>query len=209
MKVVIGVPYRDLVHATFAQCLAGLVGYSVARGVQVQCVFTDGTLIAPQREDIAQQAIHMGADYIMWIDSDMAFPVDALVHLLAHKADIVATNYCTRREPCYTVAFRGEFSDNVYTEESSTGLEEVDSCGMGFMLTRVDVFKKLDLPWFEINYNRETKATTGEDIFFCRKARAAGYQILIDHDLSKEIGHLGIFEFRHGHANAWRSQIKD
>lgn len=201
----IGVPYRDLVHATFAQCLAGLVGYSVARGVAVQCVFTDGTLIAPQREDIAQQAIEMGADYIMWIDSDMTFPVDTLLELLSRKQDIVAANYCTRREPCFTTSFRESFLDNVYTEDDSTGLDEVSSCGMGMMLTKTDVFKKLDLPWFEVKYDRETRETTGEDVFFCRRARATGFKVMIDHDVSKEIGHLGTFEFRHAHANVWRT----
>lgn len=145
----------------------------------------------------------------MWIDSDMIFPVDTLLKLLARKQDIVAANYSTRREPCYTTAFRGSFQDNIYTEDTSTGLEEAQSCGMGMMLTKIDVFKKLDLPWFEIKYDRKTKTTTGEDIYFCRKAKGAGYKVWVDHDLSKEIGHLGTFEFRHGHANAWRNHIKD
>jgi hypothetical protein len=32
------------------------------------------------------------------------------------------------------------------------------------------------------------------------KAREAGFDVLIDHDLSKEIKHIGCFEFRHEHA---------
>jgi hypothetical protein len=39
----------------------------------------------------------------------------------------------------------------------------------------------------------------GEDVFFCQKAAAAGFKIWIDHDVSKEIGHIGTFEFKHDH----------
>jgi len=31
------------------------------------------------------------------------------------------------------------------------------------------------------------------------KAKEIGYKIYIDHDVSREIGHIGTFEFRHEH----------
>jgi len=43
------------------------------------------------------------------------------------------------------------------------------------------------------------ESTGLQDVFFCNKARAAGFKIWIDHDVSKEIGHVGTFEFKHDH----------
>ena len=38
-----------------------------------------------------------------------------------------------------------------------------------------------------------------EDVTFCNKVRAAGNQIWIDHDLSREIRHVGSVAFGHEH----------
>jgi hypothetical protein len=203
VKVAIAVAAKDTVHTVFAQCLAGLVGYSTARGTPVQVLFSGGTLIAPQRADLAAEAVNLGADAILWLDSDMVFPVDALEKLIEHGKDIVACNYSTRREPLSMTAFL-EGNETLWIEDDSTGLAEVVSCGMGVMLTSAKVFTSMTDPWFDVKYNEDTKDWQGEDIYFCAKARKVGFDIYVDQDLSKEIGHLGTFEFRHGHANAWR-----
>ena len=41
----------------------------------------------------------MSADEILWVDTDMQFPEDALLRLLAHDKDIVGCNYRTRTPP--------------------------------------------------------------------------------------------------------------
>ena len=37
-------------------------------------------------------------------------------------------------------------------------------------------------------------------MYFCRLLQKAGVPIYVDHDLSKECGHLGSFDFRLDHA---------
>ena len=71
---------------------------------------------------------------------------------MAHDKDIVACNYATRRLPVKTVAF-SDFAELkcVYSGDK-TGLEEVDAVGMGAMLIKTEIFKKLPLPWFSISY---------------------------------------------------------
>ena len=69
------------------------------------------------------------------------------------------------------------------------------------MLIRLDIFATMNMPYFMIGYSPNSQQFTGEDIFFCRKARATGFDVLIDHDLSRELGHVGELEFRHEHAN--------
>jgi hypothetical protein len=87
----------------------------------------------------------------------------------------------------------------VYTMPESTGLQEVGSVGMGVMLIKANVFAALSEPWFETPWRHDKRGYIGEDVFFCKKAREAGFKIWIDHDVSKEIGHIGMFEFKHDH----------
>jgi hypothetical protein len=53
----------------------------------------------------------------------------------------------------------------------------------------------MELPWFDLTYLPEKGIFRGEDYAFCEKAKAAGYSLHIDHDISKEVMHVGSFEF--------------
>lgn len=195
-----------MVHTSFAYDLSRMMAswsaQNVPNGDQLMIFTSKGTLIVNQRADLARNAINAGADYILWLDTDMRFPKDTLTRLLAHKKPIVAANYATRRLPVDTVAFQlGE--DNVWstlhTKPESTGLEKVTAVGMGVMLTDTKVYREMEAPWFSITYHPNTHEYSGEDIYFCYKANSLGYDILIDHDLSKEVKHVGDFEFGHEH----------
>jgi hypothetical protein len=140
--------------------------------------------------------------HILFIDSDMRFPQDMIGRLLKHDLDIVATNCARRRMPTGPTAQlykeNGE-RELVWTMPESTGLQEVGSVGMGVMLIKANVFKALAEPWFETPWRHDKRGYIGEDVYFCQKAAAAGFKIWIDHDVSKEIGHIGTFEFKHDH----------
>ena len=60
---------------------------------------------------------------------------------------------------------------------------------------RTDIVDGLPRPWFTHGLNAEG-GDIGEDIMFCRALRAAGHQIFIDHDVSKEVGHVGTYTYR-------------
>lgn len=207
MKLAICLPCRDMVHTGFAYDLARLCAYfgarEVAKGGALHIFTSKGTLIASQREELAEQALMAGCDHILWLDSDMRFPKDIVERLAAHKKTIVACNYATRRLPVKTVAFDVVESEwaCVYTGEKDTGLREVAAVGMGCMLVDCDVYKKLAKPWHLIGYSQKTNDYSGEDIFFCKQAGHAGHKIYIDQDASKEVKHIGEFEFSHDHAN--------
>jgi hypothetical protein len=65
------------------------------------------------------------------------------------------------------------------------------------------MLKALPQPWFAEVYNVETGNTVGEDVYFCNLARAAGHKVYIDHDISKDVVHMGGFEFRHQIMEGW------
>jgi len=201
VKVAIGFPSREMVHASFALDLATLMGNAVASGHEMGIFNCEGTLICDQRTTLAKKAVDSGADYVLWLDSDMRFPKDALTRLLAHGKDIVGANYVTRALPVSPTA--RNFTDGqwwkVPTYNHSTGLEEVTAAGMGLMLTSTKVFKKMPAPWFHIGYATANEMYTGEDVYFGIHAAKEGFKVFIDHDLSKEVRHTGSIEFMHDH----------
>lgn len=202
-NIAICVPARDEVSTGFAHDLAIMSArfYGNAQaGTSFNVNFVAGTLIADQRQKLVMMAIKQGADYILFLDSDMRFPSYLLERMLAHDKDIVACNYATRRLPVKTVAF-SDFAELkcIYSLDKN-GLEEVDAVGMGAMLIKTEIFKKLPLPWFSISYLPSGNMYIGEDIYFCKLAQANGMKVYVDHDLSKDVRHIGVMEFTHDHA---------
>lgn len=196
-------PARDMVHTMFTYDLVNMVCYHTLNTPDaVSLKISEGTLIANQRAELTLDAMREGCSHILFIDSDMRFPQDMISRLLAHDLDIVATNCARRRIPTGPTAQvykpDGE-RELVWSMPESTGLQEVHSVGMGVMMIKSSVFKALGEPWYETPWRQDKRGYIGEDVFFCRKAREAGLKIWIDHDISKEIGHIGMFEFKHDH----------
>lgn len=206
-NIAICVPARDEVSTGFAHDLAIMSARfygNAPSGTLFNVNFVAGTLIADQRQKLVMMAIKQGADYILFLDSDMRFPSYLLERMLAHDQDIVACNYATRRLPVKTVAF-SDFAELkcIYSLDKN-GLEEVDAIGMGAMLIKTEIFKKLPLPWFSISYLPSGNMYIGEDIYFCKLAQANGMKVYVDHDLSKDVRHIGVMEFTHDHAEIGR-----
>ncbi len=206
-------PARDMVHTMFTYDLVNMVAYhTINTNDAVSLKISQGTLIANQRAELSLDAMREDCSHVLFIDSDMRFPQDMIGRLLKHDLDIVATNCARRRMPTGpTAQIYKENGDRelVWTMPESTGLQEIGSVGMGVMLIKKRVFAKLSEPWFETPWRHDKRGYIGEDVFFCNKARDAGFKIWIDHDVSKEIGHIGTFEFKHDHTWVMREIEKE
>lgn len=152
--------------------------------------FTMDTSILPySRTEIARGALEWGAEYLLWIDADQTFPHDTLIRLLSCGKDVVAA-IIPRRNPPHipNASIAGELVS------IGTGLQEVGRVGLGVCLVRKAVFARLELPYFRIGLNGS--GFVGEDAVFCDAAKAAGFRIWVDHDLSRQVGHLTEHELR-------------
>jgi hypothetical protein len=196
MRLAIGGPTRDQVPAAFAVDVAQLYAYTRERGPwgpNVTVGFIASTYIHVGREFFLEASLKQGATHVLWLDTDMSVPRETAVLLSLHDQPIVACNYVVRQASGLFTAFRDE--QRIPTHADSTGLEAVEYCGMGVMLMRTDVASNLMRPWFRHGIN-EHGGDIGEDVGFCRALTAAGHLIYIDHDLSKEIGHIGQYTYR-------------
>lgn len=196
IKLAILVPTRDMVHSHFAYSLAQLVKTTSEVGIDTYLYFDSSTILLNQREKLIDEAIKMEADYVLWLDSDMMFPSNVVLKLLAHNKDIVACNYMKRSLPMKTVAYTDLNDwDSWVPMEPQEELVKVKGIGMGCILMKTDVFKKLEKPYFEFRFKEDTKDWFGEDFILQDKIQKVGYEIFVDTMLSMEIKHVGIYAF--------------
>lgn len=195
-RLVIGGPTRDTVPASFVLDVVELYEKTRADGPwsSVTVGFIESTYVHVGREQFLAAAIEKcQASHVLWLDTDMRFPPDTAIRLARHNQPVVACNCVMRdRRLIFTAQRDGE---RVATRPASSGLQPVDTVGLAVMLMRTDIVKDLPRPWFGHGLN-DTGGDIGEDVMFCRTLREAGHQILIDHDLSKEIGHIGQHTYR-------------
>lgn len=209
-RIAICVPTRDLCAAEFAKCLADMVGQFCTRYVgsgqaELTTIVDLGTLLPDMRNALTKEAIRQEATHILWLDSDMTFPADTLERLYQRDLPVVGAGYSQRKSPARPVAATNGVW--LYTEEDSTGVEPVDYIGQGVLLVQTDVYKHLAEPWHQLGWHAEKNRVIGEDVYFCRQAAAIGAVPHIDHDLTKEIGHIGYRTFTYKDALADRPAL--
>jgi hypothetical protein len=209
IRVAIAIPAGDSVKTGFAFDLANLVGSTTATRTDIMLrLFTvSSSVLISSREKLVLTALREDCTHILFLDSDMRFPRNALLQLLARNEYIVGANYATRAYPVQPVTFRDDEdpTQRVHTEPDSTGLEEVASTGFGCILIDLDVFRAMSRPWFTFEWDVKSRHVVGEDVGFARKAREElGAKVFIDHDLSQHVKHIGSWEFSLEHARELR-----
>jgi hypothetical protein len=194
MRLVIGGPTLGMVPASFAIDLAQLYTKTYNAGLwwSVTMGFVQATYVHVGREAVLLGAIARQATHVLFLDTDMTFPAETALRLLAHDKPLVAAN-CVMRDPrrIFTAQRDGQ---RIPTDPASRGLERVDRVGMAVALLRTDLVAAMDRPWFAHGWAADEDI--GEDVRFCDALRDAGHQIFIDHDLSQEVGHIGQYTYR-------------
>lgn len=195
-KLAVLIPCRDTLHSAHALSLAEMVKFNTMNDLDTHVFMDASTILLTQRERLATEAVNIGADYMLWIDSDIAFPSTTAMRLLAHNEPVVAANYVRRQFPCKGVAYEtiGDW-ENPLPFEVYDDLVEVEGIGMGCMLIKTSIFEEMSKPWFEFQWTPASNDFLGEDMYLCQKIAAAGYSIKVDTQLSQDLRHLGTYGF--------------
>lgn len=144
--------------------------------------------------------------HLLFLDTDVAVPDDMLDRMLAHRVPIVCApvptlirRYGPPDEPRgATVSTNIMVFDDpqlrgsiVEPESPGTGYRRVDpddfpdgpfttdATGLGACLIHRSVFESIERPWCAF-VGQMGDGCIGEDIYFFRKARAAGFQVVVD-----------------------------
>lgn len=193
-RVMIGTPAQDTCHASYVRSIVRCIAYSIANGQPVTHEIVQYSILPLSRQLLAQLAIESGATHLLFVDSDMEFPHDLVVRLVQHHQPVVAINCMARRKP-YNLTARDESGREIMTTPESSGIEKVARVGTGILLVHLDVFRAIPMPWFTYEWLPEKASYRGEDYCFCDRVREAGFEIYVDHDLSKEVSHVGSFQY--------------
>ena len=183
--------YPEMISSMFKLFLENPGGHTF-----VPHPMSDESLISRARSKLASFFLDTDCDFLLSIDADMEFPVDAVDRLVRHDKDIVAAPYPVKTTPTrWAVAFNG--AAPTYVE----GLLPVRYVSTGFSLVKRRVVEALctpDLRYYEAEEARHHYAIylpllheseTGsrlylsEDYAFCQRAKDKGYEIFCDFDI--------------------------
>lgn len=150
LRVAVAIPSFDTWKADTSMALIGLGTYTMTQGIALAFMNEKSSMVSKARNSLAEKAMQFGADYLLFVDSDLVFPADALCRLLAHGKDIVGATYNKRVPPYETLGhFLGPARDL-----SAGGVVEADYMPGGFLLIKTSVLKALPQPWFFETYYR-------------------------------------------------------
>lgn len=201
MRVAICIPARGQMEVTTAFDLTMMAAYMAGKkNIDLNVYTSQGTLIFDQRNSLVRTAVEEKCDYILFIDADMRFPKTTLERLLAHKKDIIGVNATTRMMPPKPTAKNIQINEDGSVDwleifsNKEKGIGKVDAIGCGVMLIKTSCLKNIPQPYFYFEQLLKGKLL-GEDIYFCIKAKDAGIDTWVDHDLSMEIGHVGSYTY--------------
>jgi len=152
----------------------------------------EGCNVHQSRINIIKEALKYNCSHVLFVDNDMVFGSNALERLLLRDKDIIGVNAMMRSLPSKsTVKVHNEKGEKIYN--TSDDLFECQAVGTGFLLIKLSVFDKLPKPWFFYEHDENGDMKTGSDMWFCNKAKEAGFKIWCDPTI--KIGHLGDYEY--------------
>lgn len=187
-----------------------LAGADLAKkGVTYMMDYNVGMSIDWARSQMATTFLKSDCTHLLFIDDDMAFSADLPYRLLCENVDIVAVPY--RRKISKTL-FNIRHGVYVKTIPGRPYMIGVDSIATGMMMIRRNVFEKLasKVPEFLYDENGEKGklffrhdlvddemvggvSYMGEDYYFCKLAREAGFDIWAYAD--EDIVHVGQYGY--------------
>lgn len=199
MRTLIAVPSHEYIHADFARCLMEL---DKPEGTGFAMI--TNTLIYSARNIIAQKAVEMGFDRVLWLDSDMTFKHDTLMRLaqdMDQGMDFVTGLYFTRKEPVKPVIHKElhwsvkpdgwvDSGAVLYWDYPTEDIFEISAAGFGCCMTSVDLLRRMcekyGQPFWPL-------MGMGEDTSFCFRATQSGYKLFCDPGI--RAGHIGQKEY--------------
>lgn len=156
------------------------------------------------RNAIVQAAAQITAKYLLMLDDDQVINPEQTIWPTENyncikrmieqiekdpTIGIVGALYYQRGGSYHPVAMKEKHNEFFWlTEDDLTGgPQEVAVTGGGAMLINMEVINSIGSPWFEPE-QQTNGPSNGTDIQICRKARAAGYKVILDSGI--EFGHV-------------------
>lgn len=197
-KVLIAIPTAQNIHP---ETFKSIYDQKLPKGYTAYFQYFYGYCIDQVRNLVVDFAINNKFDYLFFVDYDISFNQFTLQKLLEANVDIVTGMYIQRKPGEHTLEIYRKticgHDYNVPIEDLPYGeLLPINGCGLGCCLIKTDVLKEVGYPQFTYHHAIDARNAISEDIDFCHKAEAKGFNIYVD--TSIECKHHGqtTFEVR-------------
>lgn len=170
--------YRQQIHVRTAYAWAQDSLTAAMLGWNPLLIYADNTGVARSRNTLVKMAVDAGAGLLLMCDSD-TFPLlpegglAAMWQAMSERdAAVIGAAVVTRN------------GTRVNCEPSRPGEIYPGEVGTGYMLINLAKLHDLPRPWFVHADSADgLKVECGEDIYFCRHAKAHGHTVLVHYAL--------------------------
>lgn len=201
LKIQVGIPsYSGKMFPEAWETVKALSAYSGPEPVEFNVLIVPQCYTAaegrnkaasPENYSIKQKLPY---DYYLSMDADNSFDVSAVFMLLDDKKDIVSAAYKMRSaaKSCLLdriVAARWTDAPGIaplsaYLPDTETGIQKVDTVGLGCCLIKSSVFETMKFPFFRHNVvtfdNGKSALLAPDDVSFGMDAARYGFDVFVD-----------------------------
>ena len=200
MKTLIAIPCMDNLPVGFAESILNL-----HKPGEVKVCFKANSLVYDSRNLLSLTAMENNFDRVLWLDSDMILPADAMEILTSDMdggMEMVTGLYVRRKTPVTPVIYdhldqparneNGKLVSQLHAMEEypRDDLFRVEACGFGCVMTSVKLLKAV---WDKFGPAFAPYPWAGEDISFCYRVKQLGIPVWCDSKVS--CGHVGTFVY--------------
>jgi hypothetical protein len=197
-RIAICIASSGLCRAKFAFSLANLTAFLAAKPLHSEIdsqhfltLLSESSNLAQNQAILYNSAKKWNATHLLFLEDDMTFPRTALHTLFSRNKPWVGANYRRRTPPYDFIATRPDLS-RISTTNLSSGLEPALFTGFGVALFETPSLERLPQPLFEAPFHSETDYLS-TDARLGQLFAAESLPCFVDHDLSKDVRHLGEF----------------
>lgn len=191
--IVIGVPTTGAIPVR----VVGSIQSVILNRENVVPYYIEGSLVYDARARIVNYALEKKAD-LLFLDSDIMFPLEGFDRLLAHNTDIVSGLYFGRNPGSKPIAYKTIKPKTLFHEPTIEPIDmnnlqpymEIAGAGLGFCLIRNNVLNALSK--YKVN-PFEPFGGLGEDFSFFLRCKRKGFKCMLD--TTFELKHLGDYEY--------------
>lgn len=192
-KILVAVPTLNKVDVKFVASWANIVYGHGIEDVVCHPQFVVDSMTYTARINLAEIAVNGDFDYVLWMDSDMVIPQDALKKMLKADKEMVTGLYFQRRGDHAPVIYsKVDEKERIVCEDyPKDKLFQIAACGFGCVLMKTDVIRIVARASGGLTF--QPYDGIGEDLSFCYRWGKAWGEIWCDPTI--KCGHIGEYVF--------------
>ncbi|HEX3705785.1 MAG TPA: hypothetical protein VHV76_04065 [Mycobacteriales bacterium] len=205
VRVALAMPLFEAVSPLAITSLIGLIQKTVQSGQVQGLFFSNGLYLDVARNTLVREVLDspVGFTHILWVDSDMTVPPDALDRLLSADRRIVGGLYHTKTSGAAPAVFT--LDPVALMDEPFDGLTRVDGFGLGCALVQRSVFEDMAAAYGDERWH-EVRNPHGDDLFFFVRCKEMGIPAWLDGAL--RCGHVADYAVTTSHWERGRAQAQ-